>query len=116
MSPTAANVIRFFGGSGSGGGAGTGGVAGAGSTEPAAVAGSPGLVVSTGSAGGVVLQPATTSNNKMPAVLFTQADSQHIDVCAAKLGPDAIQFIEVVDRANTNAMVGTVVNFNALDA
>ncbi len=71
----------------------------------------------TGSVGGAVAQPARAANATTPkraANLVTEADAKHIDLRAAKATAQDIEFVEVVRGSYANAVIGFVIDRDAL--
>ncbi len=65
---------------------------------------------------GDVAQPLTHRTIQMKALLITQANPQHVDLCLVQAGSQAVQFVEVTGRTNAHTVIGLVVNGHALDA
>ena len=112
MSPTDAMLMRIPDLSGSGGGGGRRGSAGA--------AGS----VSGGGAGagsGAVAQAASSdsdsasSSDAMRALVVTEPDTQYIDLRSAQAAAQQVQFVEILGRADVDAVVVAVIDLDALD-
>lgn len=113
MSPTAAIVILFADRSRSGGGAGGNVTAGSGATSAA-----DGARVCSIISGSGVAQPAIIDMARVNATsdgLFTEPDSQYINICLPELTANQIETIEIIDRTNTDAVIGFVIYRNTLN-
>jgi len=94
--------------------------AGSGVGAAPAVAAGPVSISSAGAAAGgagagVEAHAATSSSGRMPAFLITQPDSQDVDAGFVQPAAEPVEFVEIVDRADSYPVVNTVVYCNALD-
>ena len=100
--------LAAFGGGwgGAGGGGGGGGAA-------ASVGSGTGAAGAAGSTGGSVAQPATNRTSS-DSRLVTQPDAQYIDIRLPEPGAKQVEFIQVVDGADADAVVSPVVDRDPL--
>lgn len=99
-------VLSGSGGTGSGGAA----TGAAGSTGAGSAGG--------GGASGRVAQPATIVSNRMArafVVLVTEADTQHVDLRSAQAASEHVEFIKVIGRPDTYAVISLVIDCHTLD-
>ena len=96
------------------------------STSPAAsgasaTAARPGTGESSGVAGlsgGPAVQAAmhsSTTPKELRRVSITEADAQNVDAGRPQTASEDVQFVEIVDRSDTYAMIGLVVDRDALN-
>ena len=69
--------------------------------------------------GGVVEQAASVSSNKSARDLLalgTKTNDKHVNLGRAQSTPEHVQLVEVIDRSDAHAMIGFVVDSDALNS
>ena len=68
--------------------------------------------------GGIVEQAASISSSSASDLfaLGTETNNEHVDLCRAQSTPEHIQFVQVINRSDAHAMIGLVVDGDALDS
>lgn len=115
MSPTDAIVIRSVDLSGDIGATES---SGAGTVSVGGATAGLGLAPASG-CGGIVEQAASVSSRSSASDLFvlgTETNDEHVDLCRAQSTPEHIQFVQVINRPDAHAMIGLVIDRDALDS